>query len=232
MKTNFIALVFLFTVLICKGEGTENFPLKDFSDRANYGTVRIASTLKDGKKVTGTGFFFMFVLNGKTFVPTIITNKHVIDGSVTGRFDLNLATTEGSPNGNFIPVKYDNFKEQWLLHPDKKVDLAILPIGPLLRQLNKEGKKVFSYYFDRKILLTKEELKSLPTVTDILMVGYPNGIMDKKNNRPVFRKGITATHPNVDYNGEECFLIDAAVFPGSSGSPVFIFNNGIDTHTP
>ena len=40
------------------------------------------------------------------------------------------------------------------------------------------------------------------------------------------RKGITATPPNLDYNGKPIFLIDASVFPGSSGSPVFLYNVG------
>lgn len=58
------------------------------------------------------------------------------------------------------------------------------------------------------------------------MVGYPNGIWDQKHNMPVLRRGITATHPNLDWNGRPEFLIDAACFPGSSGSPVFLFNMG------
>jgi hypothetical protein len=43
---------------------------------------------------------------------------------------------------------------------------------------------------------------------------------------PIFRKGITATHPNLNYEGRDEFLIDAACFPGSSGSPVFLYNMG------
>ena len=58
------------------------------------------------------------------------------------------------------------------------------------------------------------------------MVGYPNGLWDAVNNMPIFRKGSTATHPNFDYNGKKEFLIDIAAFPGSSGSPVMIFNQG------
>jgi len=58
------------------------------------------------------------------------------------------------------------------------------------------------------------------------MVGYPNGIWDNINNKPILRKGITATHPNFDYCGKKEIMIDAACFPGSSGSPVFIFNEG------
>jgi hypothetical protein len=58
------------------------------------------------------------------------------------------------------------------------------------------------------------------------MVGYPNGIWDATNNMPIARRGITATHPNLNYEGRREFMIDAACFPGSSGSPVFLYNTG------
>ncbi len=58
------------------------------------------------------------------------------------------------------------------------------------------------------------------------MVGYPNGLWDEVHNKPIFRKGITASHLKFDYNGKKEFLIDAACFPGSSGSPVFLLYEG------
>ena len=46
------------------------------------------------------------------------------------------------------------------------------------------------------------------------------------NKLPVIRQGITATPIWNDFNGEYKFLIDGGVYPGSSGSPVFICNQG------
>lgn len=66
----------------------------------------------------------------------------------------------------------------------------------------------------------------MDAVEDLLMVGYPNSLMDETNHLPIVRKGITATPYVVDYDGQAEFLIDASVFPGSSGSPVFL----IDRH--
>ena len=54
------------------------------------------------------------------------------------------------------------------------------------------------------------------------MIGYPDGIWDSVNNLPVIRKGITATHPHISWNGKTEFLTDIASFPGSSGSPYFL----------
>ena len=59
---------------------------------------------------------------------------------------------------------------------------------------------------------------------DIIMIGYPNGLEDSYNNKPIIRKGITSTHLKFDYNGKKEFLIDMAFFPESSGSPIFFCN--------
>jgi hypothetical protein len=60
------------------------------------------------------------------------------------------------------------------------------------------------------------------------MVGYPNGLWDAVNNYPLIRRGITASHPAVDFDvdGAATTVIDAACFPGSSGSPVLLHNAG------
>lgn len=67
-----------------------------------------------------------------------------------------------------------------------------------------------------------EDRQALGPIEDVLIVGYPKGLWDRHNNRPIVRKGLTATDIRLDYNGEPIFLIDAASFRGSSGSPVFL----------
>ncbi len=62
----------------------------------------------------------------------------------------------------------------------------------------------------------------LDACEDIVFLGYPNNIYDEVNNIPLIRKGITATPIYVDFNGKPEFVIDASVFPGSSGSPVLL----------
>lgn len=58
------------------------------------------------------------------------------------------------------------------------------------------------------------------------MIGYPNGIWDSHNNMPIVRRGITATNVNHNYQGEPIFVIDCACFPGSSGSPIVLYDEG------
>jgi hypothetical protein len=52
-----------------------------------------------------------------------------------------------------------------------------------------------------------------------------NGLRDATNNMPIFRKGITATHPSLKWNSKNEFLVDVATYPGSSGSPVYLYED-------
>ena len=66
----------------------------------------------------------------------------------------------------------------------------------------------------------------LNAIENVVMLGYPNGLWDKKNNLPIVRRGVTATPPYIDFEGRPEFIIDCACFPGSSGSPVLLYNVG------
>ncbi|MFR3321383.1 MAG: hypothetical protein ACLTSZ_09905 [Lachnospiraceae bacterium] len=72
----------------------------------------------------------------------------------------------------------------------------------------------------------EEQIEYFAAIEDITFIGYPSGLYDSVNKLPIIRQGITATPIWNQFNGENVFLIDAGVFPGSSGSPVFIYNHG------
>lgn len=113
------------------------------------------------------------------------------------------------------------------MHPDPEVDLCAFLVGYIAAKVKAEqNKEIFYLAFEDSITPSREQLDELSAVEEVLMVGYPTGVWDAKNNFPIIRRGITASHPAVNFEGKNCFLIDAACFPGSSGSPVLIFNDG------
>lgn len=190
-------------------------------------TVRLECLLRNGKTSTGTGFFFSFKIDEKTSIPLIVTNKHVINDSTKGTFVLTKRNDAGEPIvGSYESIQFDNFESFWLKHPDPNVDLAVFPMAPLLNGAEQAGKKFFFLPLDESLIPTNGVLAGLGGIEDITMIGYPNGIWDIRNNMPIVRRGITATNPKHDYNGLPIFVIDCACFPGSSGSPVLIFNQG------
>lgn len=85
---------------------------------------------------------------------------------------------------------------------------------------------------DSNIIATQAKLNELSALEELVMVGYPIGLSDMRNNFPIFRKGYTAAHPAIDFNENGIGLVDMACYPGSSGSPIYILNEGgyVDKH--
>lgn len=197
------------------------------SEQLTYSTVRIECLLADGTVGTGTGFFFRCLEEDGRHVPVIATNKHVVENSREGRFHLTLRDNEGHPLiGQHLNISLGTFQQRWIAHPDPDVDLCVMPINPLLQEADAAGHRFFYVPLDKSLIPNQAELEDLGALEDVIMIGYPNGIWDPTNNMPIVRRGVTATHPNLNYEGRREFMIDAACFPGSSGSPVFLYNNG------
>ncbi len=103
-----------------------------------------------------------------------------------------------------------------------------MPIVPLVKDLEARGFEPFVLSLDNSVCITPERAEALNAATDVIMVGFPNGLMDVANNLPVLRRGSLATPYRANYAGNRDFVIDIAAFGGSSGSPVFAFFNGLE----
>jgi hypothetical protein len=195
------------------------------TEQLTYSTARIECDVAGGL-ATGTGFFFRFLDDGQRHVPVFVTNKHVVEGAARGRFYLTNKQSDGGPAETFTTLEVNGFASLWIGHPDQDVDLCVFPLAPLLRGATQAGNEFFYTNLDPALIPTADDLGQLTAVEDVIMIGYPNGIWDSVNNAPIVRRGVTATHPNREYEGRSEFMIDAACFPGSSGSPVLLCNLG------
>ncbi len=169
-------------------------------------------------------FFFIFAI-GKDTLITIVTNKYVIENCKTGVLKFNSDSLGLPDYGDILSLEIPNFENLWIKHPSE--DLAILPVGPVLRKLVTKYKK-FPHFrtFGDDMILKKESADSLRAIEDVLMIGYPKGFSDTVNNYPIIRKGITATPIYLNYNGKNQFLLDIPIYPGSSGSPITYKSGG------
>jgi len=194
-----------------------------------FTTVRIIAEEESGSERVGTGFFFDATVDQTRILPLIVTNKHVVQNARTGRFQLHEADDsrpQPRPLGRSFEIQLSNFESYWVGHPDTSVDLCAMPFEPIRVQAEASGRHIFRRAFEESLIWPESKLAELNAVEDILMVGYPIGLWDETNNLPLIRRGVTASHPAVDFNGRPEFVIDAACFPGSSGSPVVLANIG------
>lgn len=198
---------------------TEWFAPEGISEQLVYSTIRVENTPH-----VGTGFFFHHRFQNGNVQPVIVTNKHVIRAN-KGKIVFHIgegAWPNNKPSGGLLTLPIDDFPRQWISHPSPDVDLCGMFISGVHTAAEKRGTNIFYRALDESIIWPDEKLRELNAAEDVLMIGYPNGLWDEVNNLPLIRRGITSTHPAINYRGKPETVLDIAAFPGSSGSPVVL----------
>jgi len=201
--------------------------VQTFPQQLLFSTVRLETTLHgEQQRGVGTAFIFAYNIPDKGDALFLVTNKHVVRNAVEGRFFF-TADKGGTPLvGNRVDCIVGDFTARWHGHENPDVDVAVMPVVPVLKELEQAGRKPFFRSIPAALAPSDQVMGELDAREDLIFAGYPSGIYDQVNLTPVIRTGTSATPVGLDYNGLPCFIIDASVFPGSSGSPVFIYNAG------
>ena len=174
----------------------------------------------------------------------LATNKHVLNEDSGKRKEarkvilhLNVKTPNGSILGKSVelPLVLKNSSKIWREHPDPEVDVLAFDITALYKVFGIS--QIEKMWVDYSVIADKAKLRELDVTIgeEILVIGYPLGLRQESLDYPIVRQGIIATHIGqtfTDYihesNGSlrkrtlRAFLIDGAVIPGSSGSPVIL----------
>ena len=191
------------------------------SHRLMYNTIRINCSKANVRQSTGTGFIF----RTKDDVLLLVTNKHVIEDCLSGEITIAEGDENNKPVlGRGIAIQLDNFVSMWSLHPDRNIDLAFMPFKLIVEKCFALNRRPFFTSIESSTIPDDNELKKLTAIEDVLMIGYPNGLWDEVNNIPFFMKGMTATHPAINYKGKPEFAVHMPIYKGSSGSPVFLLS--------
>lgn len=189
------------------------------ADRLIRSTVRLQAHMESGALFTGSGLLMwlkVFGAGDPRAALVVITNKHVVEGAVVVEY-----TVPGAPGGPSIIARAP--AGAIVHHPDYEVDLCAIPVPMQLDGVAEHQAEFIS----SDDIWGMDRLRTLTAIERIVMIGYPNGLIDKHLLYPIVRQGITATPAFADLHGATEFMIDCACFPGSSGSPVFLLDQGI-----
>ncbi len=190
-----------------------------FEHSVAYITARITIQNPDGTISIGTGFFYHAPLQDGTdrSLTLLISNKHIF-GNPMGRLiiSLNCRKQDGTPEfGNVATFDQVGFAGAYFAHPNPDVDLACVNVSGITR--------TNAFYMTLSdIFLKPIDYEKVTLASNVIFVGYPENRYDIVNNLPLIRSGTIASMPTVNFNGKGQIVIDGQIFPGSSGSPVFV----------
>ncbi len=189
-----------------------------FEHEMGFITTRVEVQSPKGISV-GTAFIFRADINSGSdkSLLLLISNKHVfVDPSHVIRIIFNRSNGTGNPKyGKFQEFNQKGFESIYCAHPDADVDLACINISAIAHS------DVFFKYITKEFLQPIDYQKVV-LASQVIFVGYPVDYYDKVNNLPIVRSGVIASMPDVDFGGKGQLVIDAHIFQGSSGSPVFV----------
>ncbi|MCX5809825.1 MAG: serine protease [Proteobacteria bacterium] len=195
--------------------------LKVFHEQVFFTTVRIvvANQNAAGSSI-GTGFLYKVPVTPDQTCILLISNKHVYgDGKTPIQlvFHKKDVAQTGKPDlGQTVTLRDNSFQSVYTTHPDSIVDLACINVS----KIGNEELSIFFKTLDDNLLADFNHEQLLPG-NEVWFIGYPENRFDTKHNLPILRHGYIASIPKIDFEGQRQFLIDAQVFQGSSGSPVF-----------
>lgn len=209
--------------------------MSTFDSLLPHFTVRLV-VFNNGEVISrGTGFYYFFeetfideqgnVNKDGTATVGIVTNKHVIEYADEIEFHYSYSQ-EGHEGYLNDKIKIEIDRDSVINHPNPRIDLSVILTNELVQRIRDKNQLLYLMGVTKALRITEEKLKDMETIQNLIMVGYPNGIWDEVNNLPIMRQGINATPLYQDYMGSPMFAVDIAVYPGSSGSPVFIYDKG------
>lgn len=165
----------------------------------------------ENDEIIGTGTSFFAKSKDQIY---LITCNHVIRESDEVKILL-LSSDFNHVEKNTMKLETSQFS---YLESD---DIAWINITKPLKSLLRSDLKLLIKTFDLNIA-QKYLNNDIDILESVYFIGYPSGIIDNYNLTPLVRKSNFSTVFKMNFNNKNQFLIDGAVFPGSSGSPVFI----------
>ncbi len=163
-----------------------------------------------------------------------VTNKHVVFPKEEGivvlvdQFVFHLRKVFNDGRIEWLPIKLDQstLKSKLKLHSNPEVDVVAIDVTDEVKAITHStiGKEL-DYEIGIPATLSNRDLPDGKPIeigvgSDIVVASYPKNYYDDVNKYPIVKSGIISSAWKLYFRGLPCFLIDAQLFPGSSGGVV------------
>lgn len=177
----------------------------------------------DGKRHwVGTGFMVGRLEEGSKdrYTIYILTNKHVVKGFNSLLVRFNNAESVGVKDLEMPLI--ENGKKLYSEHPNEESDIVAIQILPGVIIANRL-KLSFLKLEEHALTLEKMQKTGVDEGALVYTLGFPMNLMNEKIKAPICRLGCISRIADafVEPDKANNFLVDAEVFPGNSGGPVF-----------
>ena len=156
----------------------------------------------------------------------LVTNRHVLVPKFDGQELFPSSITfylrrikDDQIQWDPVTLSNEEVRKRARFHEDHDVDVCLLDISDILIEKGKAGNLVPWYGLSSENFVGNNKI-SVEAGDDILVIGFPRGFYDDLHLFPIIKAGIIASRWGVPFRGKPFFLIDAKLFPGSSGSLV------------
>ena len=121
-----------------------------------------------------------------------------------------------------ITLSQEQLKQRLLLHNNNDVDVVAIKVDDVIIDLvshNSDRSFIIGGSLSNDNLPINSPIK-IDVTSDIIVASYPSGFYDITNKFPIVKSGIISSGWGLQFNSMPVFLIDAQLFPGSSGGLV------------
>ena len=202
-------LSFNFWLLVKVLSTGQDFPIPE---QLAQTTIRILVE-KDSGTFVGSGFFYSFQ-NAKVKKSFIVTNKHVVSDVNKTILIFNTAVNGIPSYGKTDTVSINSAQLKWINHPDTTIDLSILELEPIVQHFKNKGKNIYLRTLDETLIPNENVWTKFNYLDEVIMEGYPNGVIDKFNNLPIIRRVSTASIPSYNIYNVAQYFYDISRFGG------------------
>jgi len=157
--------------------------------------------------------------NGEArYQPFLVTNRHVVDRTASLYVRINPV------DGNVREYQLFAGTEDaplWTTHPDPEIDIAVTHLNYELFQTG----ELDTYFLQSDTDCADVTVMAAAGVTEgdfVYFLGFPMGLVGTDRDSVLARSGTIARISDMLAGGASSFVLDASVFPGSSGGPVVL----------